>query len=451
MAGVFKAVVQSGRRFPADTRIAIIGAGVSGITAAYTLMNKGYRRIVLFEANDRIGGKVETVQVGKERIELGAVFAMRPNSTLYRMGNEVRGPMQRPMPHSLWLVEKPGETETWFPLENHWGKKSDFDITAGILAFKWLMWRPAFRSIFRPGFYDVHRDLISLTMAEFAEKHRFSAIIEPFQAIIYGSGYGAMTSIAALYHLKLMPHLERARLWRRLSFGVRPGIWMFEGYQKFWESIITQLMAQGLAIRLSSKVTSITRAAKSGSGASIAVSTDRNPEVFDVLIVATPPKQILEYLDATPNERDLLGRVRYFNYHSVAFRARGLDDNAWVALQYNMRPSRNGHLFGLYGWRLGSGLFMGYHSAEEGVSTDELDRTLAKDLAGIGASLEEVIQRRDWTYFPHVGISDLSTGYYEGLNALQGKLDTYFLGALFCFETTEHSAEFAEWLVDHHF
>ena len=42
-----------------DSKIYIIGAGVSGLVAAQVLENKGYYPIIL-EASDRAGGRVKT-------------------------------------------------------------------------------------------------------------------------------------------------------------------------------------------------------------------------------------------------------------------------------------------------------------------------------------------------------------------------------------------------------
>ena len=42
-----------------DSKIHIIGAGVSGLVAAQVLENKGYHPIIL-EASDRAGGRVKT-------------------------------------------------------------------------------------------------------------------------------------------------------------------------------------------------------------------------------------------------------------------------------------------------------------------------------------------------------------------------------------------------------
>jgi monoamine oxidase len=40
-----------------DARIAVIGAGASGLTAAHTLRKKGYSNITVYEKDNRVGGK----------------------------------------------------------------------------------------------------------------------------------------------------------------------------------------------------------------------------------------------------------------------------------------------------------------------------------------------------------------------------------------------------------
>ena len=57
----------------ADTHVLVVGAGMAGLSAARVLAERGYRVLVL-EAQNRIGGRIFTKRVGGEVIELGAEF-----------------------------------------------------------------------------------------------------------------------------------------------------------------------------------------------------------------------------------------------------------------------------------------------------------------------------------------------------------------------------------------
>ncbi|XP_020809675.1 spermine oxidase [Drosophila serrata] len=54
------------------TRIVIVGAGPSGIAAATKLLEQGFRNVQIFEAEDRIGGRIKTVPFADSFIDLGA-------------------------------------------------------------------------------------------------------------------------------------------------------------------------------------------------------------------------------------------------------------------------------------------------------------------------------------------------------------------------------------------
>src|SRR6201999_3091174 len=53
--------------------VVVIGAGMAGLTAARALAEGGLKVLVV-EAQDRIGGRIWTRRVGDETIELGAEF-----------------------------------------------------------------------------------------------------------------------------------------------------------------------------------------------------------------------------------------------------------------------------------------------------------------------------------------------------------------------------------------
>jgi phytoene dehydrogenase-like protein len=54
-----------------ETEIAVVGAGIAGLSAAWTLANQGVDVVVL-EARDRVGGREWNVEIGGERTSSAA-------------------------------------------------------------------------------------------------------------------------------------------------------------------------------------------------------------------------------------------------------------------------------------------------------------------------------------------------------------------------------------------
>lgn len=54
--------------------VVIIGAGPSGIAAATKLLENNFTNLTILEAENRIGGRVNTVKFGEGLIELGAEY-----------------------------------------------------------------------------------------------------------------------------------------------------------------------------------------------------------------------------------------------------------------------------------------------------------------------------------------------------------------------------------------
>lgn len=55
-----------------NARIIVVGAGISGISAAARLLENGFKNLIVLEAENRIGGRVCTVPFADNRVDLGA-------------------------------------------------------------------------------------------------------------------------------------------------------------------------------------------------------------------------------------------------------------------------------------------------------------------------------------------------------------------------------------------
>lgn len=435
---------------PVHTRTAIIGGGVSGITAAYRLHKNGYRNVTLYEGNAQIGGKVRTFEIDGQIIELGAVATMNDNSTVFDIGRELGVLTVRKMrakPMVLW-TKRDGLKEK-VSIDRYWRECSHVALARGLFQLERTLRSRKFQPVFKPGFHDLHPDLVNLSMTAFARKYAFDEILEPFYAAMYAFGYGALSDSAALYSLKFIRSLARRSLRHLMSFGRDPGIYTFvPGFQRFWEMVGAHLESNGIELRLGGSVTRVVRRAVDDGRAEIAVTAEGETLTYDRLLVTCVPEQFLKFMDATNEEKDLFQRVSYFNHHAVIFRAEGMREGEMVALRDNMERHRQGHLFGYMSDWPGSNLFVGYQFNHTGESEAELDELIWRDISELGGAVTEIILRAPWRYFPHVQVEDLGLQYYPRVNALQGQNGTYYLGSLFAFESVDHCAEFASFVVD---
>lgn len=69
--------------------ILIIGAGPSGIAAATKLLRNNFTNVRIFEAEDRIGGRIRSVKFGEAFIDLGAEWCHgEKDNIVYEMVNQ---------------------------------------------------------------------------------------------------------------------------------------------------------------------------------------------------------------------------------------------------------------------------------------------------------------------------------------------------------------------------
>lgn len=78
------------RVWDADTRVAVIGAGIGGLAAAMHLKRLGYRHVEVLEKDAAVGGMCRGVEVGGRWYDLGGQFLARGASpTVTRLAAEL--------------------------------------------------------------------------------------------------------------------------------------------------------------------------------------------------------------------------------------------------------------------------------------------------------------------------------------------------------------------------
>ncbi|MEO8092068.1 MAG: FAD-dependent oxidoreductase [bacterium] len=71
-----------------ETEVAVVGAGIAGLTAASTLAREG-REVVVLEARDRVGGRLWNTEIGGEANELGGQWIAPYQSAMHALVEEL--------------------------------------------------------------------------------------------------------------------------------------------------------------------------------------------------------------------------------------------------------------------------------------------------------------------------------------------------------------------------
>jgi predicted NAD/FAD-binding protein/DUF1365 family protein len=303
-------VTAAGRR-----RVAIVGSGVAGLTAAYVVAHEA--DVTLFEADDRLGGHADTHTVptadgGSVRIDTGfIVHNERTYPTLLRLFAELDVPTQ---PSDMSMSVRADEA--------HGGRGLEW---AGALGPAGLFptWRNALRPSYLrmlteiPRFHRRARRLLESTedgfddgqtLAAFLEEGRFSAyfrrhFMTPLVACVWSCDPAIALQYPARYLFAFLRHHGMLSVFGSPQWRTVTG-----GSHTYVDKVAADVWARGGRILLDTKVTSVLETA---TGVEI---TDGNGEVrtFDAVIIATHPDQALGMLaEPTDLQARLLGAMPY--------------------------------------------------------------------------------------------------------------------------------------------
>jgi predicted NAD/FAD-binding protein len=417
-----------------DQRIAIIGAGAAGLSAAYHLRRKGYRRITVFDRRSRVGGKCWTETHDGRVYERGALVVGNPY-TCVRELIHAAGLKTVPFdPIRLFDTRYAGESvHLGFA-----GHRRPGRYAARLLA-TYLM---HCRKLSRSGFAGLENTAIAAeTMDTWLRKRhllRLKSLLAPYYV---GWGYGYLEHVGALYVFKLLDFYLRALVRERLlpnrgcSMGYIP-----EGYQRLWE-----IIAESCDLQLDVTIDSVRQTD------AVAIETGARQRRFDALILACPLDNALRFLDAGPTEHRLFSKIKTIDFYTITAEAEGLPPDALVFVNTYLTPAKTGHMVSWYRRWPDSGIIVFYIIGGAGMSQDRLAATLQQDLIKGGASLRRVHGCDHWRYFPHVATADLANGFYSELEAMQGMDRTWYAGELLSFPTVEHVVAYSRHLVERHF
>ena len=281
-------------------RIAVIGSGISGMSAAYLLSQQC--RVTLFEANDYIGGHTATKKVrvpsGEYFVDTGFIVCNdRTYPNFLKLLDRIGLPKQ-PTEMSFSVCHSPSGLEyngnnllSLFAQRRNWLNPRFYHFLYSIVRFNKLA-----KAAHANGDNDG-------TLGVFLERHGFGDYfclhyILPMVAAIWSSSVNDARIMPLKFFLKFFINHGLLEIEDRPQWYVIPG---------GSHSYIPHLLAPVQDIRTNSSVSSVRRGDEG-----VDITTQRGVERFDDVVIACHSDQALALLDdASDVEKAVLGQMKY--------------------------------------------------------------------------------------------------------------------------------------------
>ncbi len=393
-----------------NIRIAIIGGGPAGLSAGMYLEQKGYENYTIFERLDRVGGKCWSPHYNGRRYEMGAIMGVPSYYAVEDVekfcGITHDGPkLNRNYKDGSGNVIEPFAKTFANLIRNPWLLKMKKQLTAfgELLETKYKGYDLNGHRGVAEGRYDGYavtpgrervqgenpnlKDL-AMPFKDFCKLNGVPLVQKIWIGPFTSFGYGYFDEIPAAYVLKYLD-------FQTCMNFVKVNLWTWkEGTQYIWEQLNDHLKHPA---RLNSQISKVER--RDGK---VYLTVNGKVEEFDKVIMTAPL-----YI---PDERadGQVGMDKYWDIRD--------DEKALFSKPY-----------------------------------ETCKQMVLDDLKTMKNPAKEVINEWSVYYFPHVFSADYADGWYDKVEAMQGKYDTFYAGEIMAFGDMDETAEYSRELVERFF
>lgn len=397
--------------------VGIVGAGPAGLSAARMLEETGRARAIVFEKNERVGGKsFSTPRFGVVH-DLGTCYSTLAHRDTNRWMREM-GIAQK----SIGKQVIDG-----VPLRKFVTGGRSFAAVAQAVRFR-NAWSRQMRAFETQGDDPAVRAIAAQPVAQWLDDNRLPAIRRFMLRGLTNMGYGYIDETPTVLALRwCTPTLLASGSLDQIKAPVG-------GWQAFWERL-----SQTLDVRLGQPVTGIARNAHG-----VVISTPTGAHKVDAVVIAAPLDEVA--LERTPAETQVVQAITWGSYVTtlagitgwypgeevVAFE-QALSPGAERGILLSARPAGRKPKT-----RDGVRMFVCGQYGGPTLAPDTLAERLASDLAQRGAHLDHVAVQRVWKYNPVYSADAIRDGLLDTMRTMQGENRTWYTGAAFSFESVSN-------------
>lgn len=421
-----------------DKKIAIIGAGASGLSAAYYLKKKGYKNIIVFEKENRLGGKCHTILYKNKPYDVGAVFAPLYYKSVLSLAKEFNCELNAPTRHNAFYDLENNRIMPFSFVRSH----SYYCSFLAYLTFLKLLIKYRYVKNLNNRHYPPE---IVQPFASFIQQYKLEPLTRIFEILICVMGYGSFKNISTVDVLKYLAPVSFSSFFL-ISMAHTKFRYIKEftkGYQNLWESVVNN----NLNVELNADVQAITHS----NNGKITLQFQGKKEIVDVLIVSVSIDQLYEKF----KDIDLSfikDKVEYVDYTSFLFHSKGE-----IIFPGNLlfTPSTfDGAPLVIKKFYPDEDVYLTYAIYEDKkLSLKDKRENLLASLKKIGMTRDQIrfIRTISWKYYPHYSLASIKENIPKRILDLQGKNNLYFIGSLVSFETVNDTVNFSKAFIDQYF
>ncbi|KAK6937080.1 Phosphopantetheine binding ACP domain [Dillenia turbinata] len=431
---------------PTNTRICIVGAGPSGLSAAYALVRLGYTNVTILEKSSSVGGMCESVDINGKVYDLGGqVLAANSAPSIFHIAKEIGAQLEEMDSHKFAYIDSSsGDIQEMKLVDDY---VSVISMT--------LKLQDQAKSSGRIGVHAVS-EIASDSTPTFLKGHGFESVPKSVAHGYTASGYGFIQDMPYAY-VHEFTRTSMAGKIRRFKGG----------YGNFWQKVSKSLPVQVFCS------TEVLRVRRNQRSISVTV-RDSDGEAslleFDKIIMsgAFPFTTATTYrssqghsaestlLDTSELEMELFSKVRTIDYYTTVLEIIGLEHipmGFYYFPEFMDDPATIGHPVAMQRFYADTNVFLFWsYGNSDDVQGPQVIESAISTVQRMGGEVKKVVLERRFKYFPHVTSKDMKEGFYDRLELeLQGQRNSYYIGGLMAFELTERNSSYAMALVCKHF
>lgn len=411
-------------------RIAIIGGGLSGLILADELRVKGYRNITVFEKENRIGGKLQTLWYKEKSHEMGAIFGLPSHRYLKALMKRCQIKSDGPK-LSRTNYDEYGQKIMPLPKEVLGDYLLELDRLPEVLK--------SYPSLKRATMDQAEASLM-LPFSKWCDENKFVVLKMIYVQYFTIFGLGGIDDVPALYALRI---LNDENL---MSFI---GLPQFLTWKDGTSTLIETLMKNIKDVRIGQQVKDI----KISKDETLAVHTAYEVQEFDRVIITAPLEEFSHCEAMNEKLKRNLKNIRYQEFNVYAIVSENLPKGCGCILG-NITPARNGHMImwnSRWEEKEGDGMMMVYAYNPLDSSLLSSFELIKEDLLKLGIKNPKLYQAKRWKHSPYVGQEALENGFYDVLESMQGNNHLYFAGEILSTLSMDNCIRYAEDLVHRFF